>query len=59
MMEAHERRRMTVFRKRHYLNLTSQEARVILHSLIRLRNTLVQQERPTDSVDELILKFSE
>lgn len=50
---------MTVFRKRHYLNLTSQEARVILHSLIRLRNALIQQERPTDSVDELILKFSE
>lgn len=47
-----------MFRKRHYLTLTNQEARVILHSLIRLRNTLVQQERPTDSVDELILKFS-
>lgn len=47
-----------MFKKRHYLNLTSQEARVILHSLIRLRNALIQQERPTDSVDELILKFS-
>lgn len=48
-----------MFQKRHYLNLTSQEARVILHSLIKLRNILIQQKRPTDSVDELILKFSE
>ena len=48
-----------MFRKRHYLKLTSQEARIIRHSLIKLRNTLVQQERPTDSVDELIVKFSE
>lgn len=50
---------MTVFRKRHYLTLTNQEARVILHSLIKLRNALVQQERPTDRVDALILKFTE
>jgi len=48
-----------MFRKKRYLRLTSQELQVILHSLIELRNSLIQQGRSSDCVDELILKFSE
>lgn len=48
-----------MFHKKRYLRLTNQELQVILHSLVELRNSLIQQGRYPDCVDELILKFSE
>lgn len=47
-----------MFRKKCHLNLTDRDYRVILLSLVRLRNRLIQERRFTDSVDELILKVS-
>lgn len=43
--------------QKRYLYLNEQEMRIILFSLIELRNSLIQQGRYTDCVDELILKF--
>ena len=48
-----------MFHKKRYLRLTNQELQVILHSLVELRNSLIQQGLYADCVDELILKFSE
>ena len=47
-----------MFRKKCYLNLTDTDYRVILLSLVQLRNRLIQERRFTDCVDELILKVS-
>ena len=47
----------TLMRKqKHYVYLSEQETRVLLKSLIRFKNTLAQQGRFTDVVDELIMK---
>ena len=43
---------------KHYLRISSEEARVIITSLLRFRNTLIQQGRYTDCVDELITKLA-
>ena len=43
-------------KQKHYVYLNEQETRVLLKSLIRFKNILVQQGRYTDSVDELIMK---
>ena len=43
---------------KHYLLVSSEEARVIITSLLRLRNRLLQQGRYTDCIDELIFKIS-
>lgn len=40
------------------LSLTSQEARIILHSLIRLKNALLREGGYGDGVDEIILKLT-
>lgn len=40
----------------HYVYLNEQETHVLLKSLIRFKNTLAQQGRYTDVVDDLILK---
>lgn len=42
-----------------YLYLSDTETSVILHSLIKMKNTLIQQGRYTDCIDELILKLHE
>lgn len=42
--------------KKVYVYLNSEETSVLLQSLIRLKNALLQQGRYTDCVDELILK---
>ena len=42
--------------KKRYLYLSDDELSVLLHSLVRLKNSLIQQGRYTDCVDELILK---
>ena len=42
----------------YYLLISPDETRVILHSLIRMKNRLIQQGRYTDCVDELIAKIA-
>ncbi len=42
--------------KKVYVYLNSEETSVLLQSLIRMKNALLQQGRYTDCVDELILK---
>ena len=43
---------------KYYVSLTSDERRIILLSLIGMKNKLKQQGRYTDCVDELIAKFA-
>ncbi len=40
-----------------YLYLNKEELKVVTDSLIRLKNSLVQQGRYTDCVDELLIKI--
>ncbi|MBS5385878.1 MAG: hypothetical protein KHY31_00710 [Clostridiales bacterium] len=42
--------------KKTHLYLDSQERSLLLHSLVALKNQLIQQGRYTDCVDELIIK---
>lgn len=42
--------------KCNHLYVDSQERTLLLHSLVELKNQLIQQGRYTDCVDELILK---
>lgn len=44
--------------KKNHLYLDSQERTLILHSLVELKNQLIQQGRYTDCVDELIFKVA-
>ena len=41
-------------KQRYYLFLNSEETRIVLRSLIRMKNRLAAQGRYTDYVDELI-----
>lgn len=41
-----------------HLYVDSQERSLILHSLVELKNQLIQQGRYTDCVDELIFKVA-
>lgn len=43
-------------KQKRYLYLNESEISVVLHSLVRLKNSLIEQGRYTDCVDELILK---
>lgn len=43
-------------KKRYYLYLDYEETRLVTESLIRLKNSLLQQGRYTDCIDELIVK---
>ena len=45
-----------MLKKRHYLYLDEIEYRVLIRSLVQMKNKLIQQGRFTDCVDELILK---
>lgn len=47
---------MIMFRKKRYLYLSEDELWVLVQSLVRLKNSLIQQDRYTDCVDELIVK---
>lgn len=40
----------------YHLYLDNQERKLLLHSLVELKNQLIQQGRYTDPVDELIYK---
>ena len=42
--------------KKNHLYLDSGERSILLHSLVELKNQLIQQGRYTDCVDELIIK---
>ena len=42
----------------HYLLISPDETRVILRSLIGMKNRLIQEGRYTDCVDELIAKIA-
>lgn len=42
--------------KKVHLYMDSQERTLLLHSLVELKNQLIQQDRYTDCVDELIFK---
>lgn len=42
--------------KKTHLYLDSEERRLLLHSLVELKNQLIRQGRYTDPVDELILE---
>ncbi len=43
---------------RYYVTLNAEETRLVLRSLIRMKNRLVAQGRYTDCVDELITKIA-
>ena len=47
---------LTVIKK--YVLLFPDESRIVLLSVIRIKNKLTQQGRYTDCVDELIAKFA-
>jgi len=42
--------------KTNYLYLDSHERKLLIHSLVELKNQLIQQGRYTDCIDELILR---
>lgn len=44
--------------KLYHLYVDSQERSLLLHSLVELKNQLIQQGKYTDPVDELIFKVS-
>ena len=46
-------------KQKYYLYLNDTEQRIVLHSLIRLKNRLIQEGRYTDIVDEVIVKLVE
>lgn len=43
---------------KYYLYLTDEEYRLVLQSLVSLKNNLIREDRYTDAVDELIIKLS-
>lgn len=45
-------------RAKYHIYLTAEERRVVINSLIELRNDLISQGKYTDIVDELIIKFT-
>lgn len=46
-------------KKKRYLYMSDEEHRIVIQSLVKLKNNLIQQGRSTDCVDELIVKFLE
>lgn len=44
--------------KTNHLYVDNHERKIILHSLVELKNALIQQGRYTDCVDELIFKVA-
>jgi hypothetical protein len=40
----------------YHVYLDSQERKIVIHSIIELKNALIQQGRYTDVLDELLLK---
>ena len=46
-----------MFKKKYYIYLTNDEQKIMVRSLIDLRNSLIRQGRFTDPVDEILLKI--
>ena len=46
-----------MFKRKYYLCLEETEQRVLLRSLVRMKNRLIRERRCTDWVDELLLKI--
>lgn len=46
-----------MFQKKRYLYLSETEYSILVKSLVLLKNKLIQQNRFTDCVDELLLKI--
>ena len=44
--------------KTYHISLDSHERKLLVHSLVELKNQLIQQGRYTDPVDELICKVT-
>ena len=44
--------------KTYHVYLDSHERQIVIHSLVELKNQLIQQGRYTDCVDELIFKVA-
>lgn len=49
----------TMRKQKFYLYLNDAEQRIVLQSLVRLKNRLIQEGRYTDIVDEVIVKLLE
>lgn len=47
----------TMFQRKRYLYLSETEYSILVKSLVQLKNKLIQQNRFTDCVDELLLKI--
>ena len=45
-------------KRKYYLRLTNTEHHLVIQCLINYRNKLISQGRYTDSVDELIIKYT-
>ena len=45
-----------MFKKKLYLYLSAGEKKIVVQSLIELKNDLIRQGRYTDPVDELLIK---
>ena len=45
-----------MFNRKLYLYITSEERKIIVRSLVDLRNSLIRQGRYTDAVDEILIK---
>lgn len=45
-----------MFKKKLYLSLNAEEKKIVVQSLIELKNDLIRQGRYTDPVDELLIK---
>ncbi len=45
-------------RDKYHIYLTAEERRVVINSLIDLRNNLISRGKYTDIIDELIIKFT-
>lgn len=43
--------------KTYHIYLDSHERKLLIHSLVELKNQLIQQGRYTDCIDELIFKI--
>lgn len=43
---------------KYYIPCTEEEVRIVLHSLVQMRNRLIREGRFTDCVDELISKIA-
>ena len=43
---------------KYYIPCTEEDVRIVLHSLVQMRNRLIREGRFTDCVDELIAKLA-